>query len=92
MDEDPSVYRIAPNHGLLTGGFPVAGVMVLILKFLDAFLEKRIGIVEVEGNAGAENVNKGKPLVLDPLLYEIRQMSDVATETAGDEGGPIHDR
>ena len=58
LKEQSRIDRIAPYHSFLTGGFPVGGVVALILEFLDALLEKWVIIIFIEGDTGAENIDQ----------------------------------
>ena len=64
--------------------------MLLVFQLYDAVLEEIVGIVPVEGDAGAEHVYQGESLVVHGPLYQLGQVADVAAVTAGDVGCAVH--
>ena len=91
LEKDAGVNGIAPLHGLFASQLPVAGVVLLVLKLDHPILEEVVGVVQVEGNAGAEDVDQGKPLVFDGLSHQVGQMADIAAVAPGHKGCAVHD-
>ena len=82
---------VAPLHGELAGALPVGRVVLNVLKLLDALLEEVVRVVEVEGDAGAENVDEREALVVDGAHDELGESADVAAVPASNIGGAVHD-
>ena len=61
LEEESRVNGIAPQHGLFTGRFPVAGIVAFIFQYLHARLEKGVVVVVIKGDAGAEK-NRSRPI------------------------------
>ena len=70
-EEQPGVNGVAPLEALLAGRLPVAWIVPFVLQALDAFLEERVVVVVVEGDARAEDVDQREALVLDGLPDQL---------------------
>ena len=89
--EQPDVDFVSPRHRLLAGRLPVAGVVPFVFQLLDPRLEEREVVVVVEGDTGAEDVDEGEALVLDPVLDELREVLGVGAVAPSDVRRAVHD-
>ena len=90
--EEPDVDFVSPQHRLLAGRLPVAGVVPFIFELPYSRLEELEVVVMVVGDTGAEDVDEREALVLDRFLDELREVLDVGAEAPSDISRAVHDR
>ena len=74
---------IAPDESAFHCLVPIGGIIGRVLfEFSDSLPEPGVGVVMVVSHTRTEDINEGKPLVLESLLYQFRKVFGFSAEAA----------